>query len=141
IDFRYLGKGQSAKGEWVSRSDSGNLRNRIIWVTGESEGPREAVTKLVRAERMIERYDGREASLSPDKRRFLTEERNNQEDAQRALKKAVEQGFLEGTLYFRGMDYEAREHGTSLATVLSDVGDRAAKLLYPNPVTYRVTES
>src|SRR5690606_32077476 len=43
-------------------------------------------------------------------------------------------------LCFRGKDYEAREHGSSLPSALKDVGDRAVKLLYPNPVTFRVTE-
>ncbi len=140
VDFRYLGKGQADKSEWVSKSDSGNLKNRIVWVTSEHEGVREAAFKLVRCERMIERYEGSEASLTPDKRRFLTEERNNHDDARRALKRAVEQAFAEGTLYFRGKDYEAREQGTSLVATLKEVGDRAVKLLYPNPVTFRVTE-
>ncbi len=140
VDFRYLSRKSTAKEQWVAQSDTGNLKNRILWVTGEGDGAREAATKLIRAERMIERYEGSEASLTADKRRFLTEERNNHEDAERALKKAVEQAFLEGTLYFRGKDYEAREHGSSLSSVLSDVGARAAKLLYPTPVTFRVTE-
>lgn len=140
IDFRYLSQRSTKKEDWVAQCDTGTLKSRLLWVTAESDAAREAAQKLIRAERMIERYEGSEASLTADKRRFLTEERNNQEDAQRALKKIVERAFLEGTLYFRGKDYEAREHGTSLSTVLADVGDRAAKLLYPNPVTFRVTE-
>lgn len=140
VDFRYLAKGQTEKSEWVSRSDSAHLKNRIIWVAGEHDGVREAASKLVRSERMMERYEGSEASLKADKRRFLTEERNSHEDARRALKRAVEQAFLEGTLYFRGKDYDARECGSSLGSALKDVGDRAVKLLYPNPVTFRVTE-
>jgi hypothetical protein len=140
VDFRYLPEKATAKDQWVSQSDTGLLKNRVLWVAAENDEVREATTKLIRAERMIERYEGREASLTADKRRFLTEERNNQDDAQRALKKAVEGAFLQGSLYFRGKDYEAREHGTSIATVLADVGERAAKLLYPNPVTFRVTE-
>lgn len=140
VDFRYLAKGQAEKSEWVSKSDSGPLKNRIVWVAGEHDGVREAAGKLVRSERMIERYEGSEASLTADKRRFLTEERNSHEDARKALKGAVERAFLEGTLYFRGKDYGASEHGSSLSSALKEVGDRAVKLLYPSPVTFRVTE-
>ena len=141
VDFRYLDSKSTAKEQWVAQSDVGMLRNRILWITVENDGVREAATKLLRAQKMIERYESTEHSLPPDKRRFLTEERNNEEDARRDLKKAVERAFLEGTLYFRGKDYEAQEHGSSLAAVLSDVGERAAKALYPDPVTFRVTDS
>lgn len=141
VDFRYLSKTQTAREAWVTSSDGGTLKDRILWVTTESDAVRVAAARVIRAERMIERYEGTEASLGADKRRFLTEERNGQEEARRELHKAVEQAFLGGALYFRGKDYAAREHGVSLATVLGDVGERAAKLLYPNPVTYRVSEN
>jgi hypothetical protein len=141
VDFRYLSRAQSGKDEWVTKSESSSFKNRLVWVTAESEGPRAAATQLIRAERMMERYEGSAASLTQEKRRFLTEERNRQEDATRALRKAVEQSYLQGTLYFRGKDYDAQEAGSSVAAVLGDVGDRAAKLLYPNPVTFRVTEA
>lgn len=140
VDFRYLQRGQEGKEEWVSKSESSGLRHRLVWVALESDGVREAAQRLIRSERMIERYEGMESTIGPEKRRFLMEERNRSDDARRALKAALEQAFLEGTVYFRGKDYEPREHGGSLATVLKELGDRAAKQLYPNPATFRVTE-
>src|SRR5690606_7018006 len=109
--------------------------------TGDVEAPREAATQYVRSERIIERYDRSEASLSPDKRRLLTEERNRLDAARTELKRAVEKAFLAGMLYFRGKDAEAKEEGPTFALALKSFGDRALRKLYPTPVTYRVSET
>ncbi len=141
VDFRFLPAAEGAKTEWVPKSDSSTFHNRIVWVVGDLDGPSEAATEYVRSDRMIERYGGSEASLTADKRRFLTEERNRHDDARKALRLAVEKAFLKGTMYFRGKDYDAAEHGASMPKALKDVGDRVVNILYPHPVTFRVSES
>ena len=141
VDFRYVHPSEGKKEDWVPRSDSPAFRNRVVWVVGDPDGPREAAIEYVRSEHMIEKYKGSQESLPTDKRRFLTEEFNRYDDSRKALRAAVERAFLDGTLYFRGKDYTAKESGSSLLSVLKDVGDRAVKQLYPSPVTFRVTDS
>lgn len=141
VDFRYVHPTDARKEDWVSKSDSELLRNRLVWVTGDVEGPREAAQEFVRGARMVDKYEGSRESLSPEKRRLLTEEMNRQDEIRRKLAEAVERAFMEGTLYFRGKDYVAKDHGASLLSTLKEVGNRVVKLLYPNPVTFRVGDA
>lgn len=140
-DFRYVDASEAKREEWVVRSDNEVLRNRLIWVVGDTEGAREAAREFVRSERMIDKYNGSQESLPADKRRLLAEEHNRQDEAHKSLKAAVERAFLAGTLYFRGKEYTPRDHGSTLASTLGSMGDRVVKQLYPNPVTYRVSEA
>lgn len=140
-DFRYVDSSDAKRDEWVVRSDSEVFRNRIVWVVGDTDGPREAAREYVRSERMLDKYKGSQESLPADKRRFLAEEFNRCDDARKALKTAVERAFLEGAIYFRGKEYAVRDYGSTLAATLGSLGDRLVKQLYPSPVPYRVSET
>jgi hypothetical protein len=99
---------------WLVRSDSGSHRDRIVWVVGDREGPREEARQLIRSERMIERYGSRSFAPGDQKQRLLAEERSRQEDAKARLGEAVKRAFRAGELYFRGRQESPRETGASL---------------------------
>jgi hypothetical protein len=140
IDFRHVSRDEQKAENWVHRSDAEGFRDRILWVAGDIEAPKEAARQLVRSARMIERYEGRRSTLDPEKQRLLIEEENSREQALKDLKAAVEQAFITGTFYFRGRQHEAREVSTAFGQALAQFAQRIIKDLYPHPVAYSVTQ-
>ncbi|MFW5920744.1 MAG: BREX system P-loop protein BrxC, partial [Polyangiales bacterium] len=138
VDFQFT-KGEG-RDEWVPRSDSDNYKDRMVWVVGETDAVQHAAKKLVRSERMVERYGPRQSSLPDDQQRLLIDERNRLESAQRELVEAVKSAFMAGELYFRGRPTSPRELGASFATALAAFGNRVARDLYPHPTTFSVSE-
>lgn len=138
VDFQFV-KNENAD-VWVPRSDSFNYKDRIVWVAGDLDGPRYAAMKLVRSERMIDRYGPRQSSLSDDKQRLLIEERNRFDAAKKELADALKAAFMAGAFYFRGRQTQPRDLGASFAGALSAFGNRVASELYPHPTTFSVTE-
>ena len=138
VDFQ-LTKGEG-RDEWIPRSTTPAYKERIVWVVGEQDGLRHVAANLVRSQRMVERYTGKQTN-DPDKQRLLIQERNDETTARRELVEAVKAAFMGGHIFFDGQHTPARDERSStfLPTLLSFAG-RAAKRLYPNPIGYSVTE-
>ncbi len=142
VDFQLTkgqGKGHDAE-QWVPRSDNPPYRDRIVWVSGDLESVHHAATKVVRSDRMIERYGPRQGTLPEDKQRLVIEERNRLDGATRELQEAIMSAFMAGQLYFRGRQTGPRDLGSSFAASLAAFGQRIVGELYPHPTTYSVSE-
>jgi hypothetical protein len=142
VDFQLSkgqGKGHDAE-QWVPRSDNPPYRDRIVWVSGDLESVHHAATKVVRSDRMIERYGPRQGTLPEDKQRLIIEERNRLDVATKELQEAVKGAFMAGQLYFRGRQTGPRDLGSSFASSLAAFGQRIVGELYPHPTTYSVSE-
>ncbi len=140
VDFRFLGKKDDRSSTtWVQKSDQNGLRNRVIWVVGESVGIESHARELARSERMLERYRARRESLTPTKKNLLNEEEARFEDLELKVRKAVDEAFLEGTAYFRSQQFRARDVGSSFAGALSTLATRILPDLYPHFTEIAIT--
>ncbi|MDI1434929.1 BREX system P-loop protein BrxC [Polyangium sorediatum] len=133
VDFRFLGKKEDrASAGWVQKSDQEQLRNRILWVVGESGAIEDAARQLGRSERMVERNRNRRESLTREKQRLLIEEEARCEELAKRVSKAVDEAFLEGAAFFRGQQLRPRDLGSSFAATLSALATRVLPDLYPH---------
>lgn len=137
LDLQFT-KGAAAD-VWVPRSDTGPHRDRVIWVVGDVEGPKHAAERLVRSLRMVELYGRRESSLRDEQARLLIEERNRSDTALKELRDELQAALLAGEIFFRGRQASPREHGASFPQALAAFGQRVIGELYPNPVTFAIT--
>jgi hypothetical protein len=133
VDFRFLGRKEDrVSTQWVPKSDQEQLRNRLIWVVGESASIDENARQLARSERMLERYRPRRESLTREKQRLLIEEEARFDELEARVRTAVAEAFLEGTLYFRGQQLRPRDAGSAFGTALSAIATRILPDLYPH---------
>jgi len=133
VDFRFLGKKEDRTSTtWVQRSDQEQLRNRLLWVVGESGAIEDHARQLARSERMLERYRPRRESLTREKQRLLIEEEARFDDLEIRVRTAVAEAFLEGLAYFRGQQIRPRDVGSAFGPALSSVAARILPDLYPH---------
>jgi tetratricopeptide (TPR) repeat protein len=137
VDFQFT-KSEGAD-HWIPRSGSSPYSDRIIWVAGDLDGPRDAARKVVRSHRMLERYASRPTPL-PEEQRLLTEERNRYDNAKKELAESVKAAFMAGELYFRERGSTPRELGSSFFTALVALGNRVVSELYPSPAMFSISE-
>jgi hypothetical protein len=133
VDFRYLArKEERASNLWVPKSDQDLLKNRLLWVVGESASIEDHARQLSRSERMLERNRPRRESLSREKQRLLIEEEARYDELEGRVRSAVAEAFLEGTVYFRGQQIRPRDAGSAFGSALSAVATRMLPALYPH---------
>jgi hypothetical protein len=137
VDFQMT---RAEADQWVARTGSPTHRDRIVWVVGETDGIRDAATRLERSAKMVHSYEGRQSSLPADKQRLLVEERNRQESAEKALSEEVQSAFLSGQIVFRERTIGPRQHGQSFKDALGRFAQSVVLELYPHPTTFAVTE-
>lgn len=133
VDFRFLGKkDERASTLWVPKSDQDQLRNRLLWVVGESGAIEDHARQLARSVRMLERYQPRRESLTREKQRLLIEEEARFDELEGRVRAAVAEAFLEGTVYFRGQQLRPRDAGSAFGPALSGLATRVLPDLYPH---------
>jgi hypothetical protein len=133
VDFRFLGKKEErASTLWVPKSDQDQLRNRLLWVVGESGAIEDHARQLARSDRMLERYRPRRESLTREKQRLLIEEEARFDELEGRVRAAVAEAFIEGTLYFRGQQLRPRDAGSAFGPALSSLATRVLPDLYPH---------
>lgn len=133
VDFRFLAKKEDRLPSlWVPKSDQEQLRNRLIWIVGESAAIEDHARQLTRSERMLERNRPRRESLSREKQRLLIEEEAKFEDLEARVRATVAEAFLEGTAYFRGQQIRPRDAGSAFGTALCGIATRIVPELYPH---------
>lgn len=137
LDFQ-LTRAQGAD-EWIPRSATGALKERIVWVVGDQDALVHAARKLIRSHRMVDRYGSRQTN-DPDRQRLLIQERNDEDTARRELGDAVRAAFMAGRIYFSGEQIAPRDEGAALPAALGRVAERIARRLYPDPAAYTVSE-
>ncbi len=133
VDFRFLGKKDDRTSMvWVPKSAQEQLRNRLLWVVGESSAIEDHARQLARSERMLERYRPRRESLTREKQRLLIEEETRFDELEGNVRKAVAEAFLEGSAYFRGQQLRPRDVGSAFGPVLASLATRILPDLYPH---------
>jgi hypothetical protein len=133
VDFRFLAKKEDrASTLWVPKSDQEQLRNRLLWLVGESGAIEDHGRQLARSDRMLERYRPRRESLTREKQRLLIEEEARFDELEGRVRAAVAEAFLEGTAYFRGQQIRPRDSGGSFGPALGAVATRILPDLYPH---------
>lgn len=142
VDFRFLGKKEDrAQNVWVQKSDQEQLKNRLIWVVGESASIEDHGRQLARSDRMLERYRPRRESLTREKQRLLIEEEARYDELEGRVRAAVAEAFLEGTVYFRAQPFRPRDLGSSFGPALAGVATRLVPDLYPHFAEIAITPS
>jgi hypothetical protein len=137
VDFQFTDEGGDP---WIVRSDGANHRDRIVWVVGDREGPREEARQLIRSERMVERHAARSGVPGDEKQRLLADERSRLEEARTRLSEAVKRGFMAGELYFRGRQVNPRDLAPTFGAALTAHGNRVLQELYPHLVTFSISD-
>jgi hypothetical protein len=133
VDFRFLGKKEDrSPTAWVPRSDQEQLRNRLLWLVGESASIEDHARQLARSERMLERYRPRRESLTREKQRLLIEEEARSDELEGRVRAAVAEAFLEGAVYFRGQQLRPRDAGSAFGPALAGMATRILPDLYPH---------
>ncbi len=133
VDFRFLGRKEDrVSSAWVPKSDQDVLRNRLLWLVGESAAIEDHARQVARSDRMLERYRPRRESLTREKQRLLVEEETRFDELDARVRTAVAESFLEGAVYFRGQQIRPRDAGSSFAAALSAVATRVLPDLYPH---------
>ena len=141
LDLRFVGPEDRSSMTWIQRSEEEAYRYRVVWVVGQSQEVREAARDVSRSEKMIRKYQARQANLKPETRRLLLEEQARQESLDRRLKERLAKAFLEGKIYFQGREITPREKGSAFATVLHNAGTELLPALYPNYTPLQVTDT
>lgn len=139
IDFRYVPADEAASDQWVPKSDSEGLQDRILWVVGEHGQTGDLARRVVRSRRMINRYTPRRESLGNQKKQLLIQEEAHKDELESQLRAQTAEAFLHGTFYFRGGRFSPRELGGSFSTALHNVAERLIDKLYPHFIDIAVT--
>ncbi|NJL09995.1 MAG: BREX system P-loop protein BrxC, partial [Calothrix sp. SM1_7_51] len=142
VDFRYLANKEERNPTiWVQTSDSGNFRNRLIWVVGKDSSLTNPIRELVRSRHIISKYEGRTQSLNRDKQRLLFEEQSRSDKLEQDVKDAIAQAFMDGEIFFRGRQIDKQQHGTTFTALLQKVGESVLPDLYSHYIDIAVTPS
>jgi hypothetical protein len=115
---------------WVNRSAESTFSDRILWVVGESDDLETAAREFCRSDIMVRSNKPRRESLTRERQRLLFEEEGRLEELQTKLKRAVDQAFTNGDLYFRGKRTQGRDLGASFGQVLTAISERVLPELF-----------
>lgn len=141
FDFRFATSlEERLEQEWVPKSTSDQLRDRIVWVVGDPGPVEDLARTLAKSRRMLERYAPKRESLSDDKKRLLREEEALADEHMASLRTALARAFHGGTVYFRGATIAPRDRNASFNAALADVAARLLPDLYPHFADVAVTE-
>ncbi|MCY2995956.1 MAG: BREX system P-loop protein BrxC [Planctomycetota bacterium] len=132
VDFRFLTSAERTDSTWVKRSDETALRDRLLWVCGDTENVDHLVRELSKSSGMLKKYDPRRDSLSPSRKLLLQEEKNRAEDLEVKVGEAVAAAWMAGRIYFRGRGLAAKEYGVTFAPALLAAATKILPDLFPH---------
>ena len=132
VDFRFLLSEERTESAWIKRSDELALRDRLIWVCGDTDQVDEKVRDLARAKEMVKKFKSRRESLNAARKLLLQQEENRAEDLEEDVRVAVEAAWLSGRIYFRARSTAALEYGAGFASALNAAATRILPDLFPH---------
>ena len=141
VDFRYLARDERADATWVVRSDETALRDRLVWLCGDSENVDERVRELYRSQAMVRKYNARRDSLNAARKILLLQEESRAEELEKDARDAIAAAWLDGRMYFRGRGITPADHGTTFAVALHQAASRELENLYSAFVATQVAPS
>ena len=133
-DFRFLASEERTDSAWVKRSDESPLRDRLVWLAGDSDQVDQLARDLQRSRAMVKKYESRRESLSAARKLLLQQEKNNIEDFETKVRNAIAAAWMAGSMYIRGRSIAPQEQGASFAVALH----AAATLVLPDLFTHFV---
>lgn len=138
VDFRFLAREERNETTWVRRSDEDQLKNRLVWVAGDSDQADELAREFQRSRAMVKKYEPRRESLSAARKLLLQQEKNNVEDLEAKVRAAVGAAWMAGAMYFRGRRIAPQEQGASFAVAVQAAANRVLPDLFPHFVATQV---
>ena len=139
VDFRLATRNDRAAEVWIRLSDESALKNRIVWVCGDTDELESMARELAKSRDMVNRYKPRSQSLSPVRRSLLIQEEGRQEELEKKVKGLVGKTWMNGGMYFRSRTLSPTEHGSALGTALLSAANRLLPDLYPHFVNIQIT--
>ncbi len=131
VDFRYLKSKDDRKPDlWIQESDTHLLKNRLIWVVGETGELDSLLQHLGRSKHMLSKYESRKQSLSDAKKRLLGDEQSNCDRLESKVKDAVSAAFMAGEVYFQGRKLDKQTLGSSFTQLLEQAANHVLPQLY-----------
>ena len=141
VDFRFLATDERTQSTWVRRSDETALRNRLVWVCGDTDQVDARARELARSRAMVRKYKPRRESLNAARKMLLQQEENRLEDLEKRVRDDIAAAWMSGRVYFRGRPSTPTDLGASFATALSACATRALPDLFPHFVATQVAPS
>jgi hypothetical protein len=132
VDFRFLIGEERTESTWIKRSDELALRDRLIWVCGDTDQLDEKVRDLARAREMVKKSKPRRDSLTPARKLLLQQEENRAEDLEGDVRDAVAAAWMSGRIYFRARSMAALEYGAAFGPALNVAATRVLPDLFPH---------
>ncbi len=131
VDYRYVVKDERTPAAWVRRSAETALKDRLIWVCGETDEIERQARELVRSRAMVAKYEPRNAHLSLALRLLLQSEKSRVEELQRRLRDAVSESWMGGALYYQGRPMAPADFGASFRLAQKNAAERILPELFP----------
>ncbi|TNF28011.1 MAG: BREX system P-loop protein BrxC [Deltaproteobacteria bacterium] len=140
VDLRWVRQAERDPAEWTRRSAQDAHHDALLWVAGHHAELDELASELHRSRAMVRRYEPRKSSLPRDRQMLLLGEQGRSEDLTARLRRAVDQAFCAGSIYFRGQVLAPASLGAAFIPALSAVGERVLPDLFPHLVATNVTD-
>jgi hypothetical protein len=138
VDFRFLAREERTESTWVKRSDDTPLRDRLVWLSEDTDQIEQLARDLHRSRAMLKKYEPRRESLSAARKLLLQQEKNNVEDLETSVRKAIAAAWLAGPMYFRSRRIAPKEQGASFAIALHAAATRVLPDLFPHFIATQV---
>jgi hypothetical protein len=138
VDCRFLVVEERGESVWVRRSDEEALRDRLLWVAGDTEQAEHEARELAKSRQMVRKYKPRRESLPAPRKLLLQQEENRSEDLAKRLRDAVAAAWMAGRIYFRARPIMPAEQGAAFATALHAAATRVLPDLYPHFIATQV---
>lgn len=132
IDFRFLPQQERTESAWIKRSAETALKNRLVWVAGDTDQAETLAHELGRSQAMVRKYKPRRESLSGPRKTLLQEEENRIDELKSRVTDAVAEAWMAGSMYFRGRSIAPRDHGGAFKVAVHAAATRILPDLYPH---------
>ena len=142
VDFRLAQTEERLESTWIERSNETSLRDRILWVCGDTSELADQAKALARARGMVKRFSPRRDSLSESRKLLLQQEEVKAETLEGEIQATVEAAWMAGTIYFRAKSYKPDDFGGKFSVAILKVAERIMSILFEHfdPVTIQPSE-
>jgi hypothetical protein len=140
LDLYFLTEERERTKYWFDRSSEEDKQDRLLWLSGRTDKVEESARQLIRSTLMCSEYQPLSESLNHSQNLCLLQEKSRREDFQRDLRKAIEECWIDGKIYFRGREVEPHTKGRTLKDIFVHIGEEILPDIFPHMQTLRVTD-
>ncbi len=130
VDFRFVQPDERTESVWVERSREAKLRDRLIWVCGDTNELSDKARALARARGMVRKFGPRRDSLSDPRKLLLQQEEVRAESLEAEIQEVVEAAWMSGAIYFREKRYKPEDFGATFSVAVVKVAERIMSILF-----------